>query len=70
MEEASIKKYRNWVGLTQEEMAEKLNIHQTSYSDKERGKSKFTVYEFIAMQIHLGLTDEQLLNEMKKQESF
>lgn len=37
--------YRKICGLTQIQMAEKLNISVTAYRNKESGKSKFTSEE-------------------------
>ena len=40
-----IKEYRTIKGYTQREIAELLGIKQNTYSDKELGKSKFTIDE-------------------------
>ena len=44
-EEMKIKEYRMNKGYTQKEIAELLGIKQNTYSDKERNKSPFTIYE-------------------------
>ena len=40
-----IKEYRIIKGYTQRELAEILGIKQNTYSDKERGKTNFTIDE-------------------------
>ena len=40
-----IKEYRIIKGYTQRELAEVLGIKQNTYSDKERGKTNFTIDE-------------------------
>ncbi|WP_345917259.1 helix-turn-helix domain-containing protein [Eremococcus coleocola] len=44
-----VKGYRNMLGLTQTQIADKLNITKQSYSRKEIGKAKFTDQEKIKL---------------------
>lgn len=39
--------YRKMTGLTQKEMAEKLNISEGTYRNKEKGKSSFKYKEMV-----------------------
>lgn len=44
---SKIKGYRNFLGLTQEQLGEKLGISKQSYNNKENGKTAFTDSEKI-----------------------
>lgn len=45
IKEWSLKAIRNDMGITQKEMAEKLNIPYTTYVSKEQGRSPLTLEE-------------------------
>ena len=51
-----IKEYRMVKGYTQREIAELLGIKQNTYSDKERGKTKFTIDEIKLIKELLNVT--------------
>ena len=57
----TIKKARMYSGLTQEEMADLLNISKTKYLRKENGTSKITRDEVICIAKILKLDESQLL---------
>ena len=57
-----IKEYRAIKGYTQREMAELLGIKQNTYSDKERGKSKFTIDEVKFIKELFEVTYDYLLS--------
>ena len=57
-----IKEYRTIKGYTQREMAELLGIKQNTYSDKERGKSKFTIDEVKFIKELFEVTYDDLLS--------
>ena len=57
-----IKEYRTIKGYTQREMAELLGIKQNTYSDKERGKSKFTIDEVKFIKELFNVTYDDLLS--------
>ena len=61
-EEMKIKEYRTIKGYTQKEMAELLGIKQNTYSDKERGKSKFTIDEVKFIKELFKVTYDDLLS--------
>ena len=61
-EEMKIKEYRIVKGYTQREIAELLGIKQNTYSDKERGKTKFTIDEIIAIKELFEVTYDDLLS--------
>ena len=61
-EEMKIKEYRTIKGYTQREMAELLGIKQNTYSDKERGKSKFTIDEVKFIKELFEVTYDDLLS--------
>ena len=61
-EEMKIKEYRTIKGYTQREIAELLGIKQNTYSDKERGKTKFTIYEIKQIKELLNVTYDELLS--------
>lgn len=44
-----VKGYRVMIGLTQEELANKFGISKQAYSAKERGQTRFTNEEMIAI---------------------
>ena len=56
-----IKEYRIIKGYTQRELAEVLGIKQNTYSDKERGKTNFTIDEIkIIKEVLRGRYDDLL----------
>ena len=57
-----IKEYRISKGYTQSEIANILNIKQSSYSNKELGKRAFTVEEIKLLKELFEVTYEDLLN--------
>ena len=57
-----IKEYRIIKGYTQRELAEILGIKQNTYSDKELGKSKFTIDEIKIIKELFSVTYDELLN--------
>ena len=57
-----IKEYRIIKGYTQRELAEILGIKQNTYSDKERGKSKFTIDEIKIIKELFNTTYDDLLS--------
>jgi transcriptional regulator with XRE-family HTH domain len=61
-EEMKIKEYRTIKGYTQREIAELLGIKQNTYSDKELGKSKFTIDEVKLIKELFEVTYDDLLS--------
>ena len=57
-----IKEYRILKGYTQSEIANILNIKQSSYSNKELGRRDFTVKEIKILKELFEVTYEDLLN--------
>lgn len=57
-----IKEYRILKGYTQSEIANILNIKQSSYSNKELGRRDFTVEEIKILKELFEVTYEDLLN--------
>ena len=57
-----IKEYRMVKGYTQREIAELLGIKQNTYSDKERGKTKFTIDEVKLIKELFKVTYDDLLS--------
>ena len=57
-----IKEYRILKGYTQAEIANVLNIKQSSYSNKELGRRDFTIEEIKLLKELFGVTYEDLLN--------
>lgn len=57
-----IKKYRIIKGYTQRELAEILGIKQNTYSDKERGKTNFTIDEIKIIKELFNTTYDDLLS--------
>ena len=57
-----IKEYRILKGYTQAEIANVLNIKQSSYSNKELGRRDFTVEEIKILKELFDVTYEDLLN--------
>ena len=57
-----IKEYRMVKGYTQREIAELLGIKQNTYSDKELGKSKFTIEEVKLIKELFKVTYDDLLS--------
>ena len=57
-----VKEYRIKYSYTQREFAELLGIKQNTYSDKERGKTKFTIDEIKLIKELLQVTYDELLS--------
>lgn len=57
-----VKEYRVKHSYTQREFAELLGIKQNTYSDKERGKTKFTIDEIKLIKELLNVTYDELLS--------
>lgn len=57
-----IKEYRLLKGYTQAEIANILNIKQSSYSNKELGRRDFTIEEIKLLKELFEVTYEDLLN--------
>ena len=57
-----IKEYRIIKGYTQKELAEILGIKQNTYSDKERGKTNFTIDEIKIIKELFNTTYDDLLS--------
>ena len=57
-----IKEYRILKGYTQAEIANILNIKQSSYSNKELGRREFTIKEIKLLKELFEVTYEDLLN--------
>ena len=61
-EKMKIKEYRTLKGYTQREIAKMLGIKQNTYSDKERGKTKFTIDEVKLIKELFEVTYDDLLS--------
>ena len=57
-----VREYRIKYSYTQREFAELLGIKQNTYSDKERGKTKFTIDEIKLIKELLDVTYDDLLS--------
>lgn len=57
-----IKEYRILKGYTQAEIANVLNINQSSYSNKELGRRDFTIEEIKLLKELFEVTYDELLN--------
>ena len=57
-----IKEYRILKGYTQSEIANVLNIKQSSYSNKELGRRDFTIEEIKLLKELFEVSYEDLLN--------
>ena len=57
-----VKEYRVKYSYTQKEFAELLGIKQNTYSDKERNKSPFTIYEIKILKELFEVTYDELLS--------
>lgn len=57
-----IKEYRILRGYTQSEIANILNIKQSSYSNKELGRRDFTIEEIKLLKELFEVTYDELLN--------
>ena len=57
-----IKEYRILKGYTQAEIANVLNIKQSSYSNKELGRRDFTIEEIKLLKELFEVTYDELLN--------
>ena len=60
--DVKVKEYRVMKGYTQTEIANLLGIKQNTYSDKERGKTKFTIDEIKLIKKLLEVTYDDLLS--------
>ena len=60
--DVKVKEYRVMKGYTQTEIANLLGIKQNTYSDKERGKTKFTIDEIKLIKELLNVTYDELLS--------
>ena len=58
----NVKEYRIKKGYSQKQIAEMLNIKQSSYSCKENGKRGFTANEIKKLKDILKVSYEDLLN--------
>ena len=58
----NVKEYRIKMGYTQEQIAMLLGIKQNTYSDKERGKTRFTIDEIKLIKELLNVTYDELLS--------
>ena len=58
----NIKEYRISKGYTQAEIANILNIKQSSYSNKELGRREFTIEEIKLLKELFKVTYDDLLN--------
>ena len=57
-----VKEYRIKYSYTQREFAELLGIKQNTYSDKERGKTKFTIDEIKLIKELLDVAYDDVLS--------
>lgn len=57
-----MKEIRTNKGYTQEYIAKKLNIKQSTYSLKEAGKRKFTIAEILELREIFQVSLEELLS--------
>ena len=57
-----VKEYRIIKGYTQRELAEILGIKHNTYSDKERGKTNFTIDEIKIIKELFSVTYDDLLS--------
>ena len=57
-----IKEYRILKGYTQAEIANILNIKQSSYSNKELGRRDFTIEDIKLLKELIEVTYDELLN--------
>ena len=57
-----VKEYRVKYSYTQNDFAKLLGIKQNTYSDKERGKTKFTIDEIKLIKELLNVTYDELLS--------
>ena len=57
-----VREYSIKYSYTQREFAELLGIKQNTYSDKERGKTKFTIDEIKLIKELLQVTYDELLS--------
>ena len=62
MKMVKIKEYRKLNGYRQEYLAKLLGIKQNTYSNKENGKSKFTIEEITKLKDIFKVTYDDLLN--------
>ena len=65
-----LKKYRQEVGLTQSELAEKLGMHQSYVSKVENGERKVDVVEFLLIAQTMGVDPHVLVAEQIRKSSL
>lgn len=58
--ELSIKRIRQWNGLTQEEMAMRLGIAKSTYSQKEQGFIGWTLKDIANVKREFGINIDEL----------
>jgi len=57
----TIKKYRTEKGMTQDQLAEKLNVTRQAVSNWETGKTQPSLETLTAMATHFGISVEELI---------
>lgn len=61
-----ISNMRIQLGLSQEEVASRLNLPKSTYGNYERGERKIPLPELIAMSKFYGFSVDEFINEFKK----
>lgn len=61
-----IKQIRESKGIKQEEIAEKLGMDQSTYSNKEAGRRAFKVEELFKLEVILNTTISEMYKELKE----
>lgn len=69
---SAIRKFRESLGMKQEDFAEIIHVSTVNYSKKENGKVKFSLSEVFLISNHFGKPIEAIFenNEVSKNESF
>lgn len=62
-----VKEYRVKSGYTQKKVADILGIKQNTYSDKETGKTGFSVKELLALEILFSATVSEMFKDSKEE---
>ena len=65
-----IRNLREDKDITQKEMAEYLNIHQTTYSEYELGKSNFSIYALIKIADLFDTSIDYLVERTDEQKPY
>lgn len=67
----SVKKFRESLGMKQEEFATIINVSKVNYSKKENGKVKFSLNEAFLISKHFNKTIEEIFgnDEVSKNET-